>query len=126
MRCERPSPAMCASGLTRNLAHAVAGELKDLSSSANDLLGPDASANVTVRTGLDEALEAYPPRARAALAQMSIIIAGVVSVAAVVVALMAALLLSRRERDIALERARGASAGSVSLRLLVESLLITV
>jgi len=111
--------------MTLNLAHAVAGELKNLSSDAKDLLDPDAGTAVTVHTGLDEALEQYPPRARAALAQMSIIIAGVVSVAAVVIALMAALLLSRRERDIALERARGASAGSVALRLIVESLIIT-
>ena len=56
---------------------------------------------------------------------MSIIIAGVVSVAAVVIALMASLLLTRRENDISLERARGSSVLSTSLRLLVESLVVT-
>jgi putative ABC transport system permease protein len=38
---------------------------------------------------------------------------------------MAALVLSRRENDIALERARGSSVASTALRLLVESVLVT-
>lgn len=111
--------------LTLNLARSIAGELDDLAAEPDVLLGEETGPRVTVKTGLGDALRDYPVRARAALAQMSIIIAGVVSVAAVVIALMAALVLSRRENDIALERARGASVGSTVLRLLVESVLVT-
>lgn len=110
--------------LTLNLAKAISGELGDLKTEPETLLGESAGPRVTVKTGLGDALHDYPVRARAALAQMSIIIAGVVSVAAVVIALMAALVLSRRENDIALERARGASVGSTVLRLLLESVLV--
>ena len=111
--------------MTLGLARAVSGELKGLPTKARDLVGDTAGVNVTISTGLDEALAQYPPRARAALAQMSIIIAGVVSVAAVVIALMASLLLTRRENDISLERARGSSVLSTSLRLALESILVT-
>lgn len=113
------------SKMTLNLASSVAGELRALPGSAKDLVGPDAGVTVTVKTSLDDALAEYPARARAALAQMSVIIAGVVSVAAVVIALMAALVLTRREADIALERARGSSVVSTSARLLIESVLVT-
>ena len=111
--------------LTLNLASSIASELRTLPSEADALVGEDARVNVTVKTGLDDALSEYPARARAALAQMSIIIAGVVSVAAVVIALMAALVLTRRANDIALERARGSSVLSTTLRLLVESIVVT-
>jgi len=112
--------------MTLNLASSVASELRELPGNAKDLVGPDAGVTVTVTTSLDDALAQYPARARAALAQMSVIIAGVVSVAAVVIALMAALVLTRRESDIALERARGSSVASTALRLFVESLLVTI
>ena len=112
--------------MTLSLAKAIAGELKDLPTNPRQLVGATAGVNVNVETGLGDALAEYPPRARAALAQMSIIIAGVVSVAAVVIALMASLLLTRRENDISLERARGSSVLSTSLRLLLESLVVTV
>jgi len=107
------------------LTSEVARELRELPTDAKPLVGEDAGVNVDVSTGLDEALSEYPARARAALAQMSVIIAGVVSVAAVVIALMAALVLTRRDSDIALERARGSSVASTALRLLFESLLVT-
>ena len=111
--------------MTLALTSQVARELRDLPSEAKTLVGQDAGVGVSVKTGLDDALVEYPARARAALAQMSIIIAGVVSVAAVVIALMAALVLTRRGNDIALERARGSSVASTSLRLLVESVIVT-
>ena len=113
--------------LTLNLANAVAKEVKGLSADAKELAGDDLQGvNVVVKTGLDEALAEYPSRARAALAQMSVIIAGVVSVAAVVIALMASLVLARRHNDLALERARGSSVGAIGLRLLLESVAVTV
>ncbi|MGC4175580.1 FtsX-like permease family protein [Demequina sp.] len=112
--------------MTLDLAKGVASEVSTLSADAKALTGPEMDGvNIVVKTGLDEALSEYPARARAALAQMSVIIAGVVSVAAVVIALMAALVLTRRQNDIALERARGASVLSIGLRLLVEALLMT-
>jgi putative ABC transport system permease protein len=112
--------------LTLSLAGSVAKEVKGLSTDAKQLTGDDIEGvNVVVKTGLDEALSEYPARARAALAQMSVIIAGVVSVAAVVIALMASLVLTRRQNDLALERARGASVAAIGLRLLLESVLVT-
>jgi putative ABC transport system permease protein len=56
---------------------------------------------------------------------MSVTVAGVIGVAALVVALMARLLLSRRNNDIALERARGAAVPSVVFRLALESVVFT-
>ncbi len=111
--------------MTLALARAIPRELRSLQTSANNLLGANAGVNVKVTTGLEQPLEEYPLRARAAVAQLSIIIAGVVSVAAVVIALMASLLLTRREADISLERARGSSVLSTALRLLLESFLVT-
>ena len=116
--------AVDATLVTLDLSRAIASEVRALPSKADDLL-PDAGVSVSAETGLDTALAQYPSRARAALAQMSIIIAGVVAVAAVVIALMARLLLSRREHDISLERARGASVTAITLRLLLESILVT-
>lgn len=113
--------------MTLNLASAISGEMRELPSNSDVLLGEEfEGAAVSVESGLGPALEEYPPRARAAVAQMSIVISGVVAVAAVVIALMAGLLLLRREADISLERARGASVASVAVRLTVESVLVTL
>ncbi|WP_199423619.1 FtsX-like permease family protein [Actinotalea solisilvae] len=102
-------------------AQAVTAELTALRADAGELSpGP-----VTLRTGLDDALASYPPQARAALAQMSVMISGVVGVAGVVLVLLARLLVVRRGAVLHLERARGASAPAVGLRVLVESLVVT-
>ncbi|MBN2176637.1 MAG: hypothetical protein JW722_03165 [Demequinaceae bacterium] len=112
-------------GLTLQGAKDIASTLKTLEGTANTIIpAPDVSVQMT--SGLGPALEAYPYRAKAALAQMSVTVAGVIAVAAVVVALMARLLLSRRESDIALERARGASVASIAGRLAIESVAFTV
>ncbi|WP_084104944.1 FtsX-like permease family protein [Demequina sp. NBRC 110056] len=113
------------SALTLASASTIAAQLGELTFS-DDVLGEDARVAADVTSSLGPALEAYPARARAALAQMSVIVSGVVAVAAVVIMLMTRLLLSRRERDIALERARGASVASVALRAGLESLAVTV
>lgn len=109
--------------VTLATSRAIARELDELPQKSDTLL-PGRSVVPRVFTGVVDALEEYPDRARAAMAQMSVVIAGVVAVAAVVIALMAQLMLSRRETDVALERARGASIRSVGLRLLVEGILI--
>lgn len=111
--------------VTLSASRRVVNELKDLPQASSELL-PGGSVVPRVQTGLVEALESYPARARAAMAQMSVVIAGVIAVAAVVIALMAQLMLSRREGDLSLERARGASVTSIGLRLFVEALLFTV
>jgi putative ABC transport system permease protein len=113
-----------ADGLTLANSPAVGAALDDLTSGPDALL-PDETVSISVSSSLGAALDDYPPRARAALAQMSVVVAGVIAVAAVVIALMARLLLSRRESDIALERARGASVPSMALRLFLESLAFT-
>lgn len=76
-------------------------------------------------TELDRVLGAYPAQARAALAQMSMMIAGVVGVAAVVLVLLARLLVVRRTPALVLERARGSSVPAVLVRLGAEALVVT-
>lgn len=102
-------------------AQAVTAELTALRADGGDLAG----GAVTLRTGLDDALAAYPPQARAALAQMSVMISGVVGVAGVVLVLLSRLLVVRRSGVLHLERARGASVAAVGLRLLAESAVVT-
>lgn len=111
-------------GLTLKGSAAIAEAMTTLESTANTII-PAPDVTVTMSSGLGAALEAYPARARAALAQMSIMVAGAIGVAAVVVALMARLLVGRREHDLALERARGASVASIAVRLALESAAFT-
>jgi putative ABC transport system permease protein len=110
--------------VTLSSSRRVVRELSSLPQASDSLL-PGGSVVPRVQTGLVDALEEYPAKARAALAQMSVVIAGVIAVASVVIALMAQLMLSRREGDLSLERARGASVTSIGLRLFVEALLFT-
>lgn len=111
--------------LTLDLARSIPAELERLESRSETLL-PEGSVRPRVHTGLGDALSDYPVRARAALAQMSVLIAGVTATAAAVIALMAHLLIRGRARDIQLERARGAAVGSTMGALLMESALFTV
>lgn len=104
---------------------AVTAEVEALESNASGLLGVTRTP-LSVQTRLDDVLAAYPPQARAALAQMSVVIAGVVGVAAVVMVLLSRLLVARRSAVIALERARGASVPAVALRLAAESVPLAV
>lgn len=110
--------------LTLNLARTVPPELDDLTTRTEDLL-PDAGISPRLDAPLIAALEDYPTKARAALAQMSVLIAGVVAAAAGVIALMARLVVSARRNDIALERARGASVSTTAVTLLIEHAIVT-
>jgi len=80
-------------------------------------LGP-----ITVGSRLGDVLATYRARERAARAQLSLVVVGVVGAAAVVVVLWMQLLAGRRARDHALEHARGASITAVAARALLESL----
>ena len=104
---------------TTRVAAEVAAELDALRVNTSVLAG-DTRTPLSLRTELGDALRAYPPQARAALAQMSVVIAGVVGVAAVVMVLLSRLLVIRRSAVIALERARGASVPAIALRLTAE------
>src|SRR5665648_1073459 len=104
---------------TTRVAAEVAAELDALRVNTSVLAG-DTRTPLSLRTELGDALRAYPPQARAALAQMSVVIAGVVGVAAVVMVLLSRLLVIRRSAVIALERARGASVPAIALRLAAE------
>jgi putative ABC transport system permease protein len=91
----------------------------------SDMLQDASRAPVTVSSGLSNALSAYPSQARAALAQMSLVLASLLGVAIVVLILVSRLVVVRRARELALERARGSSLPSIVVRMLVESLVVT-
>ncbi|WP_024287574.1 hypothetical protein [Cellulomonas sp. KRMCY2] len=109
---------------TNQVATQVTDAVGSLASSTAELTG-GSGASLTVVTRLDEVLQAYPSQARAALAQMSVMIAGVIGVGGVVIVLLSRLLVGRRAATISLERARGSSVVAVGVRLLAESVLVT-
>ncbi|WP_435080194.1 hypothetical protein [Clavibacter michiganensis] len=83
-----------------------------------------SSAPLQVTSGLDRVVAAHDDAARAAVAQMSVLLAGALGVAAIVLVLLARLLVGRRREDIARDRARGAGTASVALTAGVESVLL--
>lgn len=89
-------------------------------------LGSDAGVIVNVISGYRDALEGFPLAARAAIAQMSLLTAGVLGVLATVIALLSRLIVGRRAQDLALERARGASLASIIVRSLGESIATSI
>ncbi len=111
--------------LTMDGARAIPGALAAVTASP-ELLLPEQQVIPQLTTRLGDVLADYPTRARAALAQMSVVVAGVVAAASAVVLLMARLLLAGRQRDIELERARGGSVASTTLALAVEALGVTL
>lgn len=104
---------------------AVAAEEASALRANGQSLAPESIAVVSVRTDIPEALADYPQLARAALAQMSVMMAGVIGIAAVVLILLSRLLVAQRAAAIALERARGASVLSIGLGALLESAIVT-
>ncbi len=109
---------------TAALATSVAAEATALRANGQSL-APQSGAAVSVQTQLPEALAEYPNLARAALAQMSVMMSGVIGIAAVVLVLLSRLLVAQRAGAIALERARGASVLSIGVRALMESAIVT-
>jgi putative ABC transport system permease protein len=107
---------------TRGLEGRVVDEIGVIQANSRVLAG-GSEIPLQVSSEFAEALAGYPLQARAAVAQMSLMIAGVLGVAAAVILLLSRLLVLRRADEIALERARGASLASVTLRATVESLL---
>ncbi|MEO7123264.1 MAG: hypothetical protein ABI400_09175, partial [Lacisediminihabitans sp.] len=92
----------------------------------NSMLTDSSEATIRVSSGFDAALDGYAAQARAATAQMSIVLVGVLGVTLAALILLSRLLVARRLPEIALERARGASIAAIGVRFLLESLLATV
>jgi putative ABC transport system permease protein len=103
----------------------VADELAVLTVNSGSLQD-ESGAPVVVSSRLGDALSAYPSQARAALAQMSLVLASLLGVAIAVLVLVSRLVVLRRGRELALERARGASLPSIVARIVVESIAVTV
>lgn len=110
--------------LTMDLARQIPRSIETLTESSEALL-PEGQVTPQPSTRLGDVLADYPTRARAALSQMSVLIAGVVAAASAVVLLMARLLLAGREKDIALERARGGSITATASALALEATVVT-
>jgi putative ABC transport system permease protein len=103
----------------------VADEVTALEANGDSLSFHYAAA-IGARSEFPQALGEYPPRARAAIAQMSLMIAGVLGAAVTVVLMISRMLVLRRAGELALERARGASLSSIALRATLESLVAAV
>lgn len=108
------------SAFTAALQERVADDVRALDL-RSDQLADDFIAPLNVRSGFADALADFPGQAKAAVAQMSLMIAGLLGVAVTVILLLSRLIVLRRISDVALERARGASLASVGLRTLAES-----
>ncbi|GAB3607644.1 hypothetical protein GCM10027413_30530 [Conyzicola nivalis] len=85
-----------------------------------------SGVTVNVRTDFADALRGYGDRAAAAVAQMTLMIAGLFGAVAAVMLVVGGLIVRRRSADLALERARGSSLGGVAVGGLAESLVLAV
>jgi len=100
-------------------------EAKGLQSIAAELTAGTPVA-IAIRTRFADSFDSLEAETRAAVAQISLAVSGLLGVAATVLVLLSRLLIGRRQAELRLERARGASIPSVILRSLIESLLVTV
>ena len=114
-------------------AHLFTAALVDEIVAETDVLEANASSlsagsgvSVDARTDFPDAMRAYGDRAAAAVAQMSLMIAGLFATVAAVLLLIGGLLVRRRSADLSLERARGASSGSVVVRGIAESTVLAL
>ncbi|MEO6116141.1 MAG: FtsX-like permease family protein [Pseudolysinimonas sp.] len=110
---------------SRSLIVQVSREVAGLEANSSSLSTKFGSALGSGGT-LSDAVSSYPSVARAASAQMTLMIAGLLGVAGAVVLLLSRLMVLRRSTDLALERARGASIASIGFRALEASLVISV
>lgn len=113
------------SAFTNALEARVSDEVAGLPADTARLAG-DSTVALRVNSEFVDALSDYPRQARAAVAQMSLMVAGVLGAAATVILLFSRLLVVRRTGELALERARGASLASMAIRAAVESVLATI
>lgn len=109
-----------AESFTNDRVALVADSVRGLGLHGSDLAG-DFPGALTANSDFEAALADFPERSRAATAQSSLLIAGLLGVAAAVLALLGRLLILRRSSDLALERARGAALPAIALGALAES-----
>jgi putative ABC transport system permease protein len=107
---------------TATLEGTVNAELIALAGNSARLAG-ETGAQLGVASDFSAALADFPAQERATVAQISVMVAGVLGVAAAVLLLVSRMLVLRREADLALERARGASLGSIFARTLAETVI---
>jgi putative ABC transport system permease protein len=109
---------------TNQFATQVPEESSALTTNSKQLVG-DSTVVLGVRSDISSVLASYPFQAKAALAQMSVMLAGVIGIAAAVLVLLSRLLVMHRAPALSVERARGASVGSTGVRAVVESAAVT-
>lgn len=107
---------------TEALAGRVSTQIDRIAANSSQLV-PASAATLSVSSGFADAMAGYWGEARAATAQMSVALIGVLGVTLAVVILLARLLVLRRAGDVTLERSRGASVLSVGIRAFVEALV---
>ncbi len=101
----------------------VAAAIKGLQTSPTRLtagVGGDAA----VSSNFTEALAAYPAQSRAAVAQMSVVLASLLGAAVAVLILLSQLVARRRGGDLTLERARGTALTAIAFRSTLESVVV--
>lgn len=113
--------SLAPSSFTDQLRAQVIEEIKFLTSHGNSLV-PETYSTVRVSSGLRDGLESFSAQARAAVAQMSLLLAGALGVALCAVLLIGRLFVLRRAAEVRLERARGASLPSIAIRVGVETI----
>lgn len=110
---------------TQKLEERVDSEIEALAVDTSRLV-PPTDATIQVSSAFATATAAYAGEARAATAQMSIVLVGVLGVTLAVLILLSRLLVARRVPEILLQRARGASVAAIGIRFLVEAVLASV
>jgi len=103
----------------------VAAVMKALDADATRLTG-GTGVDFTANSDFDDALAAYPAQSRAAVAQMSVVLASLLGVAIAVLLLLSQLLVFRRRSELELERARGSALTAIAFRVSVESAVVGV
>jgi putative ABC transport system permease protein len=109
---------------TGDLVAQISEEGRALRANTSELTS-SISYPVVVSTGFFDALESYFEQARAAVAQLSLIIAGLLGVAAIVLVLTSRLLVLRRRSEMILERARGSSTLATVVRTVPQAVVTT-
>lgn len=108
---------------TNELRLGVIAELTGLEREGSEVAG-GTFVIVRVTSGFVQALEPFSGQARAAVAQMTMMVTGAGGVALLALVLVGRLLVGRRSRELGLERARGASLVAIGLRALAESVVV--
>jgi putative ABC transport system permease protein len=114
--------SLVASRFTAAREARVGAEIIALAGHSNGLAGA-SGADVAVASGFGTALGGFSGEEQATVAQVSIVAAGAIGVAATVLLLVSRMLVLRREAELVLERARGASLWSMTARVFLETVL---